>query len=1068
MINKNHADIQAALTGEKNGLISFPGWSIQDLSKLYTDDNSKNTGVKLSYDDFANVLGDTAVFKKYLVNPDYQTPVNEDRKDRICSLYLEINAAPYTGRQIFPVLYDTGRGPIGKVFHSCFTRTRGYNLDPEKILALKMNDVPAAVFDPELGILLPAAEYSGLTDLQGYIKENPHILKRTCAYIRMICKKLPAPFKDKFHNIFKDLMVGFTEDELLQEEFLLRSEPLVHIHEDVTAYLNKVSPSSSATLICGHPGENTNNVLLDRPCLITVNTDADSVSIGSEWHIREDLAMVPPVTPDNGRPDCMSCTSGHSPSGSVWTEVTVEYPGTTHRRIYSLDNSNCVIANPDSIVDMQAGIPAGLFRKYNYLEQGSTAAVRYPTIPNCKWTLLPLDSTEVSDDLGSRQDPDRRWKIYQRKDPVTHLMLTDEAGTLLGTLFVPNLPVFEKTENNMNVAFDLGSSRSVRIATIKGTGRFNQLDSPDTDAAKYPVISGNSISFMSPLTPMSSKDLRDIEEFSFDRMGDGSTYIEPLVQRFTFQSVKKYAADTSGLLARSRIWRPDMDVLFKALIQDTGSMNDARARVGVDAAPKERLSNSDLSKEDRYEARSALRYSIATLFMESIFRAAKKGYSFARGNLQFGVSFPDNGIDTGLTREVKDAILGASEYVNEYMTPENHLAENTNLFLYAENRATNVWHGKNPPEKKFLGETVAAATSDCGNTTLDFTLAIARHSYSCSIPYAGRNITNASFSEAYRDAPQELVTCFPGVSADLKSKAKEALRAASQATQGRLDQRLGFSMTLSQLFNESDMRVTGPNADRRMDRMQRLISTKEYITIPAVAATIARAIKEGDINLEDDIFIAPVGRGSLALDNTSDGFRENYTLRVKNQLSSLLGREYRGNILFLPNNDVDKRSVAEGILYMMEGSAANLVNIPLISPGTDLEDHYLDLAYGEQDEDEKVAARNHLRSLDLPETCAEYREAFDHLYDKAFTMLIDSYTFEDFENSYNIWALTGRTDGGVTDRMIREEVRNNFRNMIAEARETMEYFIMSCPGVEKEHICGSLLDICLRRIAAEL
>ena len=40
--------------------------------------------------------------------------------------------------------------------------------------------------------------------------------------------------------------------------------------------------------------------------------------------------------------------------------------------------------------------------------------------------------------------------------------------------------------------------------------------------------------------------------------------------------------------------------------------------------------------------------------------------------------------------------------------------------------------------------------------------------------------------------------------------------------------------------------------------------------------------------------------------------------------------------------------------------------------------------------------------------------------------------------------------------------------MIAEARETMEYFIMSCPGVEKEHICGSLLDICLRRIAAEL
>lgn len=253
-----------------------------------------------------------------------------------------------------------------------------------------------------------------------------------------------------------------------------------------------------------------------------------------------------------------------------------------------------------------------------------------------------------------------------------------------------------------------------------------------------------------------------------------------------------------------------------------------------------------------------------------------------------------------------------------------------------------------------------------------------------------------------------------------------------------------------------------------MHRMQRLITTKEYITIPAIAATIAKAVKEGDISLLDDVLIAPAGRANRALDNTPEGFRENYSLRIKEQLSRLLGKEYRGNILFLPNNDVDKRSVAEGILYMMEGSAENLVNIPLINPGLDLENHYLDMAYGEQSTDEKGNARNHLRSLDLPETCAEYREAFDHLYKKAFTTLIDSYSFEDFENSYNVWALTGRADGGVTDRMIREEVRDNFRNMIAEARETMEYFIMSCPGVEKEHLCGSLLNICLRRIAAAL
>ena len=1062
--NRDNADFLSAIEGEQDGLITIPG-KVSGLGQLYTSDDEDGN---LSYDNIASPLGDFEASRRYHweQKSGLHTDANRRYRDRAISLYLDMNAAAYNGWEAEPVLYDTGESYVGRVYHAAFSIMKGFREDPGRVLALKINGEICGVFDPGAGVFLPSAEYQGKKNPVEYARANPAIAKRTCAYIRLLCGHLAAPYGEDFHTLFHDLETCFTEDELLEEETCLRAEPAAQIQEDVAAYIQKVSPSSIPGLVCGSPGENTSNILFPRPCLIPVNHNA-VIPMGSAWRVVDDLWLVPPFHPEGGRPDRLECKSGTAEDGGFWAAVSVERQGTLHYRVYSIrtddNDGSCYIVNPDYVASLQDRVPDGILQKYNYIRQGSTATVRYILAGEAEWTLLPADGCEVSDTFETFQDPDRRWRIHQRATPADCLYLSmkasqpGKADIPLGTVLLKRGVPFKAAHTTRHVAFDLGSSRSVRLMTVRGTGIFNAGNS------SFPADA-----FIHPLTPMTPNDIAEVEEYCYDRLFDSGTYIEPLVQRFTASRNGAASVRTTGLLAGYRNWRPDHDSLFAALMKDSGSMNDARTRLGVEAAPKERLSASGLSEEDRYESRFALRYYTATLFMESICQAAADGYSFASGNLRFGVSYPDNGSDTGLAREVREAIQGAADYVNQYLSPGNRLVEGKTLLLYPENLATNVWHSQNPPLGMFLGRGVAASTSDCGNTTLDYTLAANGHTYTCSVLYAGREITIESLSEAYRDNPVGVLDCFTGVSPELAGRAQQALLAAAGSSQGRLDQRLGFSMTLGQLFNAGSFSNKSANADQNMHRLQRLISIKEYISIPAVAATIVRAVMNGDVSPEDDILIAPVGRGSLALDNTVDGFRNSYAERLKMQLQKVLGQEFSGNIRFLENNDVEKKSVAEGILYMMEGITADLSCVPLFESEQDREDHYLDLVYGTDDSDKKSKAREHLRSLDRPETCADYTDAFDSLYETAFRTLMASYTYDDFEQSFNTWAYMGRSDEGRSDRLIRDTVRNNFQNMHAEAQETMKNFIMCYPGVEKEHICGAFVDICLRKVSANI
>ena len=63
---------------------------------------------------------------------------------------------------------------------------------------------------------------------------------------------------------------------------------------------------------------------------------------------------------------------------------------------------------------------------------------------------------------------------------------------------------------------------------------------------------------------------------------------------------------------------------------------------------------------------------------------------------------------------MKEAIEGAIQLINEYLTPSNHLAVGSNVTLYSESEATNRWHEEHPPTKDFLGGSNATGTPDCG------------------------------------------------------------------------------------------------------------------------------------------------------------------------------------------------------------------------------------------------------------------------------------------------------------------------------------------------------------------
>ena len=106
-----------------------------------------------------------------------------------------------------------------------------------------------------------------------------------------------------------------------------------------------------------------------------------------------------------------------------------------------------------------------------------------------------------------------------------------------------------------------------------------------------------------------------------------------------------------------------------------------------------------------------------------------------------------------------------------------------------------------------------------------------------------------------------------------------------------------------------------------------------------------------------------------------------------------------------------------------------------------------------------------LNAADTAATKAEYIAKRRALYNNAFENLMDNYTYTDFEGDFNLWGYTGTGDGSFDDS-VRSMAKDSFDNLIAELKDSKKSLIMSCPGVEKEMICGAMIDLIIERMSA--
>lgn len=123
-----------------------------------------------------------------------------------------------------------------------------------------------------------------------------------------------------------------------------------------------------------------------------------------------------------------------------------------------------------------------------------------------------------------------------------------------------------------------------------------------------------------------------------------------------------------------------------------------------------------------------------------------------------------------------------------------------------------------------------------------------------SIPYAAQNITNATLAKVYKGKAAELMRCFVGGNQDLMQGAMQTISGAMELKKGKLYERLGFVLPLNRLFGSSRFCVTGANADYFQKIVQQIVEAKLNVAIPAYADSIVRAVKAGDLPIDQATF----------------------------------------------------------------------------------------------------------------------------------------------------------------------------------------------------------------------
>lgn len=1065
-------EIEAMRNAVNNGLVEMTGRSIQDASELIKT-AAGNRMAEVDPKNIANPFGNNIALLANVCST--VEVIKAKHLAYFLTLYTWIAESVYTGKGIKLYLRKLDEGRLSdEPYVKALRKMPGWKNAPEHYLELYIegqDDRCFGVFSPEVGAFIPAPDFRD-TSIHGistneYLEQNHHVWKRCHA----ILTALLANGADA--ELFNTLLAEFGGPMPAEEMTVYWAED-VHFPEYVVAeYIAKTTTFSRAgievrtarnpAVACSYIGRNKMAKVLGQPMLI--HTGKDILPLTGSAMVAPGYAIVPPVNDVTDLSECsyeLGALSKDRNSGDMtpqWIEFSAIADEVLCHKIYTRPETGWPVSHPKNIIDLAYKVPDGILSKYNYLEMDTTVESAVPNETDCEWVLYPADKDTRVIPLTSKLH-NNSWLIHQRQMRVTALELKGKDGQCYGMVFPEPADRFVPHDNKVYVALDPAGSQSVLVMS---EARSNVIQ-----AVSYTDL-------VHAITPLTKNEMDRVLKVCAGTADNDSKYIDSLIQIFS----ESGANQNPMIGTHCRIWKPDSRVLFDSLKEDPGTMISAMSKIGVVSNPKEILTRSNLSGEQRQKILLAQGQYIGTVLFETICALAKKGCSIASQNLEFLISYPESGTGEGFTKQIKNAIERALENVNSYLTDEGKLVLNVNVTQFSESEASAQWHVVNPPEV-FLGPTVPAITPDYGYSTHDFSLKVKEKLYSFSIPYAAQQITNATLAYVYgkKSSAAPLMKCFSVTDAELRTDAQTTLEVAMGVRKkgtapeiakvdvrplgNNLHEKLGFTLALNSLFANGSFNVRNVNADPDQIKVRNIVELKLNIAVPAYADAITRAVRAGDLSPDSTIYIAPVGKGSRALENTQVGHAARWIRRITDEVNHRLGETFTGRIELLDNNDKDKLSVAEGLIQIKEQQANGRTHTRVEYTEQELVDHYLDIVYGTGDSVEKQDYCDQLRESKGPATQGKYKALREALYDRAFDSLVEAYHYEDFESSYNRWGYLGTEEGRFDDE-IRNKVRNSFVNLRAQVQQDHKALVMSCPGIEKEMLCGAILDMALNR-----
>ena len=1069
------------VNSEKDGFMEMEGYRIAECAEMIqtpaettaTSNDPKN--IASMYGNLIANLENTASENKDIAAP---------CRRQLLALDLLIAAAPYEGKRIELRLHTFL--PDRTVEKQCTRDLEGMRIGgkktglekrPDSILELRIGGRAAGLYCPGWNCFIPSAGFqkqdaSRVDEILKKYQAQPHVVKRCRALLTALLPQQAGNPSDAaagkgnedwksmgqavIDSVLKELGGRLTGHEMQVYEGEER-EPLP---DGVAAYIQAVSPGADAGAACGFLGRNTPGKLLEDFAMINTGEDPVENVNPSTGRAGDRLVILPPVR-NVTEIEAVSYELGPVNESGVpeWMEFQARLDGVLYHKIYTCSKVTC---RPSHYIDLTYQVPDGILSKYHYLVQKSAA----PSVglddfepEEAEWKLYPEDPAEERFCFSSLQyRSSGSWEILRRTKRIQRMELCEKgSGRVLGTIILENPRPFRSAGYTRYLSQDTAGAQSVRLVSDKGSGKAGGL--------KYSKM-------VYPVTPMAESEYELAVEQRTGSPDEAGTHFASLIQNFRQEDMNGWA----GLMAQSRIWKPDETEMYEALKASPGTKEDVMNKLGVISNMKEALSRPDLPAEEREILVQAMKSYVGLMLLEGVLALAKQGFAVQAGNLEFLISYPANGSGEGFSRLMREIVEGAIDYVNSCLTDANQLEAGRNVMLYSESEATAKWHEINGPAGNYLGGNVAVLTMDYGYSTLDISLQVGDRLYTVSIPIGGQRITNATVAKVYDGDAEGIVRCFEGGSQEKKQQARKTIEEAMNAKRTQLCDCVGFDLTLNRLFNSCSFKVTGVNADPRQKRVQLFTEAKLNVGIPAYADVIVRAIKDGSLEPDGDLFLAPVGKGSLAINNTAKGFEERIGSRIRAEVNYLLkqdktlpeGTEYTGQITLLPNNDTDKRSVAEGMIAIRDSGKSR----PEIVPADNSAGHYLNLAYDQDSEEDKEARQqfvSQLEALSGPAAKADHRKKLEELYQNAFTSLAGRYTLEQFEEAFSRFGyISPGTESAQEaddfDSEILSIVRNQFKNLraqlIAEGRE----LVMASPQIEEEMLCGVMMELAMQRM----